>query len=410
MLIRFAFRNLWRHRHRTFVTIAAMGLAGSVMIFYAALMEGMLYDSKRNAISMNSGEIQVHVENYRRDPDLYKRMPNSEQIVHKLQQAGFNAAPRLYGFALAAAGTASSGIKMSAIDIDYESQVTKIHHHVMHGEWLSKDLPYDVVIGRKLARTLDVSVGDEVVIVGQAADGSMADALFNIRGILKSVGEEIDRAGFYMNVATFRELMVIPEGSHEIAIMPQADLRDSHINSLDDRVVQVKELFPELEVLSWKKLLPAIAEILEMTDASIIVMILITYIAVGMVILNAMLMGVFERIREFGVMKALGFSPWQIFGMIMLESQIQVALAALITVGVGVPLSLYFSVHGIDLTQFTSGFTFGGIALDPIWRALLTPQAVIMPVALLFGIATLAVIYPAIKAAIIRPIEAIHHL
>jgi len=405
MLIRFAFRNLWRHRHRTFVTIGAMGLAGSVMIFYVALMEGMLFDSERNAISMNSGEMQIHVENYRRDPDLYKRIDNSYQIIDKLQQAGFNASPRLYGFALAAAGTASSGIKMSAIDIDYESQVTEIHNHVMHGEWLSKELPNDVVIGRKLARTLGVDVGDEVVIVGQAADGSMADALFNIRGILKSVGEEIDRAGFYMNVANFRELMVIPEGSHEIAIMP----KDAHINTLDERVEQVKNLVPELEVLSWKKLLPAIAEILEMTDASLIVMILITYIAVGMVILNAMLMGVFERIREFGVMKALGFSPWQIFSMIMLESQIQVVLAALITVGVGVPVSLYFSVNGIDLTQFTSGFTFGGIALDPTWRALLTPQSVILPVAMLFGIATLAVIYPAIKAAVIRPIEAIHH-
>ncbi|MDH3354494.1 MAG: FtsX-like permease family protein [Chromatiales bacterium] len=405
MLMHFAFRNLWRHRQRTFVTIAAMGLAGSIMIFYSALMEGMLFASERNAISMNSGEMQLHVENYRRDPDLYKRIDGSYSIINKLQQAGFNASPRLYGFALAAAGTASSGVKMSAIDIDYESKVTKIHNHVMRGSWLSKDLPNDVVIGRRLARTLGVDVGDEVVIVGQAADGSMADALFNIRGILKSVGEEIDRAGFYMNVSTFRELMVIPEGSHEIVIMP----KDGYSNTLNERLEQVRKLVPQLELLSWKKLLPAIAEILDMTDASIVVMILITYIAVGMVILNAMLMGVFERIREFGVMKALGFSPWQIFSLILLESQIQVALASMITIGVGIPLSLYFSVHGIDLSQFTSGFTFGGVALDPHWRSMLTPQSVIMPVGLLFAIATLAVIYPAIKAAVIQPIEAIHH-
>jgi len=403
--MRFAFRNLWRHRHRTFVTIAAMGLAGSVMVFYAALMEGMLYDSKRNAISMNSGEIQIHAENYRRDPDLYKRIENGYKIVEKLQQEGLNAAPRLYGFALAAAGTASSGIKMSAIDIDYESQVTEIHKHVMRGEWLSKDAQDQVVIGRKLARTLGVDLGDEVVIVSQAADGSMADALFYIRGVLKSVSEEVDRAGFYMNADTFRELMVVPEGSHEIVVMP----RDHQLNTLDERLVQVKSHAPGLEVLNWQKLLPAIAEILEMADASIIVMILITYIAVAMVILNAMLMGVFERIREFGVMKALGFSPWQIFGMIMLESQIQVVLAAIITLGVGIPLSLYYAEHGIDLTQFTGGFSFGGIALDPVWRSLLTPESVIIPVGMLFIVATIAVIYPAIKAAVIQPIEAIHH-
>jgi ABC-type lipoprotein release transport system permease subunit len=405
MLLRFAFRNLWRHRHRTFVTIAAMGLAGSVMVFYAALMEGMLFDSKRNAISMNSGEIQIHAENYRRDPDLYKRIENDHEIIDRLRQEGLNAAPRLYGFALAAAGTASSGIKMSAIDIDYESQVTEIHRHVLRGQWLSKAAANEVVIGRKLARTLGVDLGDEVVIVSQAADGSMADALFYIRGILKSVSEEVDRAGFYMNVGTFRQLMVVPGGSHEIVIMPQ----DPHRNTLDDRLALVKNHAPALEVMNWQKLLPAIAEILDMADASIIVMILITYIAVAMVILNAMLMGVFERIREFGVMKALGFSPWQIFNLIMLESQIQVVLAALITVGVGVPLSLYYSKHGIDLTQFTGGFSFGGIALDPIWRALLTVETVLVPVVMLFIIATIAVLYPAIKAAVIQPIEAIHH-
>lgn len=405
MLVRFAFRNLWRHRQRTIVTIAAMGLAGSVMVFYAALMEGMLFDSKRNAISMNSGEIQIHAENYRRDPDLYKRIDNSYEIADKLQQEGLNASPRLYGFGLAAAGTASSGVKMSAIDIDYESQVTQIHKHVMRGEWLSKDAPSEVVIGRKLARTLGVDLGDEVVIVSQAADGSMADALFYIRGILKSVSEEVDRAGFYMNADYFRELMVVPEGSHEIAIMPT----DPHSNTLEERLAQVKNHAPELEVLNWQKIMPAIAEILKMADTSIIIMILITYIAVAMVILNAMLMGVFERIREFGVMKALGFSPWQIFGLIMLESQIQVMLAALITVGAGVPLSLYYAEEGIDLTQFTGGFSFGGIALDPVWRTLLTPESIITPVVMLFIVATIAVIYPAIKAAVIQPIKAIHH-
>ncbi len=405
MLVQFAFRNLWHHRQRTWVTIAAMGLAGSVMVFYAALMEGMLFDSKRNAISMNSGEIQIHAENYRHDPDLYKRIDNSYELADRLQQDGLNASPRLYGFALAAAGTASSGVKMTAVDIAYESHVTEIHKHLMQGEWLSKDAPDQVVIGRKLARTLGVDLNDEVVIVSQAADGSMADALFYIRGILKSVSEEVDRAGFYMNTDSFRQLMVVPQGSHEIAIMP----RDAHSNTLDERLAQVKAHAPGLEVLNWQRLMPAIAEILEMADASIIIMILITYIAVAMVILNAMLMGVFERIREFGVMKALGFSPWQIFAMIMLESQIQVLFAALITVGVGIPLSLYYTENGIDLTQFTSGFSFGGIALDPVWRTLLTPETVIIPVAMLFIVATIAVIYPAIKAAVIQPVEAIHH-
>ena len=122
-----------------------------------------------------------------------------------------------------------------------------------------------------------------------------------------------------------------------------------------------------------------------------------------------MLMGVFERIREFGVIKALGVTPIQLITLIMLETQIQVTLAALITLVCGIPLALWFSTHGIDLSALSSGISFGGIAIDPIWRARLTPNAIIMPVALLYLIATLAVLYPAIKAALIRPVAAIHH-
>jgi ABC-type lipoprotein release transport system permease subunit len=399
-----ATRNVWRHRHRSMVTIFAMGFAGGIMILYAALMEGMLADSERNAISMNSGEIQIHAHGYRKDPDLYKRIENDQQILADLENKGIPASPRLYGFGLVAAGTASAGIQLRGIDIERESKVTQIHKHLIEGSWLTRDKPNQVVIGRRLAHTLGVNIGDEVVIVSQAADGSMANALFYIRGILKSVGEAIDRGGFFMVDDAFRELMVVPHHSHEIVIMhPDEAL------PMEQKVADVVAVAGDYEIKNWRELMPVIANLLDSADASIIVMILITYVAVAMVVLNAMLMSVFERIREFGVMKALGFSPWKLVSLIFIETQIQVLLATLLMLAIGVPSALYFQTNGIDLSSMSSGISFGGIAMDTIWRAYVSPNSIILPVSLLIIIATLAIIYPAIKAAVIHPVEAINH-
>ena len=400
----FALRNVIRNGHRSVVTTAAMGFAGVIMIIYASLMEGLFLSSERNALAMNLGDIQIHAQGYRDDPDLYTRLTDPERMVAQLQQAGFHASQRLFGFALAAAGTTSAGVQLRGIDIENEATVTEIHEHLAKGQWLDGSVPHGVVIGRKLARTLGLGLGDEVVIVGQAADGSMANDLYRVRGILKSVGEEIDRAGFFMPIRSFRRLMAVPQGAHEIVVM-----RSDRKQDLEQATQQVAALFPGDEVLNWRALQPLLAEILDLADVNIYIMLVITYIAVAMVVLNAMLMSVFERIREFGVMKAIGVGPIQLVGLVYAETLIQVGMALLLALLFGLPLSFYFETHGIDLTEIASGVSFAGIAIDPIWRAEVTQRAVVAPIATLFIMALLAVIYPAVKAAVIQPVKAIHY-
>ena len=264
--------------------------------------------------------------------------------------------------------------------------------------------PKGVVIGRKLARTLGVKLGDEIVFIGQAADGSMANELYNVKGILKSVGEEVDRSGLYMPESEFRELMVLPEGAHEIAVM-----RPDRSSDLEAATAQVAGLARGYETMDWRRLKPVIARILDLADAQIIIMVLITYVAVAMVVLNAMLMSVFERIRELGIMKAIGVTPRKLMLLIYAETMLQVAMASVMATVLGWSLSRYFQGHGIDLSSIASGASFGGVAMDPIWKAYVTAEAVLIPILFLFVIAILAVLYPAIKAAVIQPVRAIHH-
>ena len=403
-ILSIASRNVFRNWRRTLVTTLAMGFSGFIMTLFAALMAGMLQTSERNAVAMNLGDIQIHAEGYRDDPDLYNRIDNTAGLVNKLQQAGFHATQRIYGFGLAAAGSTSAGVQMRGVNLKNEATVTQVHKHVMQGQWLADNDPMGVVIGRKLARTLGVRPGDEVIIIGQATDGSMANDLYTVRGILKSIGEEVDRAGFFMVESSLRELMVLPEGSHEIAVM-----RSDRSSDLESAAAQVAGLARGYEILNWRQLQPVIARILDLADAQTIIMILITYVAVAMVILNAMLMSVFERIREFGIMKAIGVTPWQLMALVYAETMVQVVIASIISLVSGWSAAHYFQKNGIDLSAIASSTSFGGVAIDPIWNAHVTTEALALPIVFLFIIAAAAVIYPAIKAAVIHPVKAIHY-
>lgn len=404
-LLKMAFRNIFRNRQRTLLTTGAAAFAGFIMIFYSALMEGMIETFERNVVTMTLGDIQIHSEGYRDDQDIYKLIPNHEELVRKIEDIGFHASPRLYGFGLAASGSASSGAWLRGINMEHEPDVTQIHLHLGSGSWLDGSDSKGVVIGKKLARTLDVKVGGEVIILSQAADGSMANDLYRVRGILKSVADGIDRTGFYMLESEFRSLMFVMEGVHEIAVM-----RKDRTEDLQTATENVYELAPELEVKNWRELQPVISEMIDLNYAGLVFMILITYTAIAMVILNAMLMSVFERIREFGVMKAIGVSPWQVAVLIFYEAIIQSVAAGTLAVLFGVPVSLYYQDHGIDLSVISGGGTIMGVAFDPIMYCRLTASSVITPVIFLLIITALAVIYPAIKAAVIRPVQAIRHL
>lgn len=400
-----ACRNIWRTRQRSGVIIGAMAFAGFIMIFYAALMEGLLHTTEKNAIAMDTGQFQIHAEGYRDDPDLYRRVEDVDAILTDLAKHGFAGSPRLYGFGLAAAGISSAGVRIRGVDIAREKKVTTIHRHLLAGGWLADDDPGGVVIGRRLAGILGLDIGSEVVIVSQGADGSMANELYLVRGILKSVGDGIDRAGFFMGETAFRNLLVLPAGAHEIAVR-HAD----ESNELDASTEWLSKSWPGLEVMNWRQLQPVVARILDVSRFSLLLMLFITYTAVGILTLNSMLMGVFERIHEFGIIKALGGPPWQIFSLITVEALVQVTVASVVALATAVPLAIYCQTHPVDLTSLAStSASIAGVALDPLWYCRVTVGTVVTPILVLLLVSLLAIIYPAIKASLIGPLQAIHH-
>jgi len=403
-ILTLASRNVRRNWHRSLVTMLAMAFACGIMIFFSSLMEGMMLGSEHSVVSMNMGDIQIHAHGYRDDPDLYTRIDDADELIVALEAHGYRAASRIYAYGLLAANMASSGVQLRGVDLAHEEQVTELFKHVDKGAWLDENDGNGVVLGKKLAGTLGVGLDDELVFVGQSSDGYMANDLFRVRGILKSVSDGIDRMGVFMPMQTLRDMMVIPDGAHEIAV-----IRTDRTGDLAEETAWVEALAPNLEVKSWKQLMPVVARMIETADVQIMIMLVIFYIAVATVVLNAMLMNVFERIHEFGIMKALGVSPTQLVLLVFSETLILALVASLAGLVSGWWISDYYEVHGIDMSALAGSITFGGIAFDPVWYGAVTADALIYPVAFLLIVAGIAVIYPAIKAALIIPVKAIYY-
>lgn len=397
-----AWRNVWRNHRRSLTTIAAMTLALVVELLYSGLVTGMFVDMEDDVTEMEAGDVQVMATDYLERPSLYSVIPDSEGVLTRLEGAGLAATPRLQAGGLGASGDLSSGVSLVGIDIERERSVLKLHTALASGAWLDPADPKGVVVGRGLARTLDLSVGSEVVVLTQGADGSVANDLFAVRGILMTVAAGLDRTAVLLPEPTFRELMVLPEGAHKIIVRRPQDL------ALGDLAAQVTSLAPDTRVMTWAQLNPFVAQMLQGVQGMISVIYLIVYVAVAILILNAMLMAVFERIRELGVLKAIGFSPLQVLTMMVLEGLIQAGVALVAGLALAAGPMWYLQTHGIDVGVL-GGVSMAGMSMPAIWRGHYTPETLSVPIILLFVIVFASVLYPALKAAWIRPVEAMRH-
>ncbi|MEE9384323.1 MAG: FtsX-like permease family protein [Nannocystaceae bacterium] len=401
-VFKMAWRGVWRYRRRSVVTMSAMTFALWVMILYSGLLEGYLAGMQRNAVNLELGDIQVFAPGYQKNPSLHTRIPDARAVVAALGKRGFPASARVLGGGLAATDEFSAAVSFRGVEMADDAKVTSVSTHVRMGNWLDVGHPRGVVIGRKLARILGVEVGEEFVVVSQGADGSMANELYAVRGVLNTIADVVDRSGVYMHADLLRELLVVPEGAHQIIVRRPSEV------PLDVAIVEVSQIARNLEARTWRQLIPTLASLLDSTRGSLYAMFVIVYIAIGIVILNAMLMAVFERIREFGVLKALGVGPWDVMRIIWAEAIIETGIAIVAGVVLSIPALYYLSATGIDFNTI-GNLSIAGVAFDPIWRAEINAGVFLGPVVTMLTIVALAVCYPAIKAAMIRPVEAMRH-
>jgi putative ABC transport system permease protein len=397
-----AWRNVWRNRRRSLVTVGAMAFSLFAMVIYSGLLNGYLANMERSVVDVEVGDIEIFNPVYRDKPSLHERIADPERVVAALDAAGLIASPRLLAFGLAAGKEASTGASFRGVVPDVDARVSRVHAEVAEGSWLDPATPKGVVVGRRLARSLGLGVGDEMLVFSEATDGDLAYDLFDVRGILRAIGDATDRTAVFMVDGAFRRLFEVESGAHQILVRRPEGL------PLAVAAARARAAAPGLDVATWRELMPTVASMLDSTRGLIVAIFVIAYLAVALLVLNATLMAVFERVREFGILKAIGVEPAQVFALLVAESAIQTGLAVAVGLALVTPVLVYLARVGIDVASL-AGVSVMGIAMERYWRATLSASTVAAPVAVLVLLVGIAVVYPAAKAALIRPVDAIRH-
>jgi ABC-type lipoprotein release transport system permease subunit len=264
----------------------------------------------------------------------------------------------------------------------------------------------EALIGVKMQKTLNVALGDKMVLMAQAADGTLGNELYSVAGVFRTGSDALDRSLVLLHIVNAQELVALSERVTEYTLL----LDDfAHVDGTAATLRAAPE-FADLEVHTWAQLSPDLVAMLEIDQASILYIMAIVFSIVALGIMNTMLMSIFERTREFGIMMALGTRPLQIVWLVVLEAVLLGVVAVVFGAVVGSGLTWYYSVYGIDLREYMDSMEFAGLAIEPILRTKLTAWIVVKSAIIVFSITVAVSFYPAIKAARLKPVEAIHYV
>jgi ABC-type lipoprotein release transport system permease subunit len=402
-ITKLSWRNLWRNPTRTNVTILAVSLCIAVLIIFQSMIVGLIEKAKFTTTNLVIGEVQVHAEGYLDDRSIYKSLQNTEEIHLVAKENNIGLVERSYGFGLISSGTKSAGTQFWGINPESELQHFDFANHIDKGNFLTNTSLNKIVLGRKLASSIAADIGTELVVFVQGADGSLGNELFYVAGILKNMADNVDRGAAMILRKDFDILFSANNLIHEIALNSKGRFESEEIQKL------LSSRTADVDVETWQQLMPTIALMTEKMSVFMRTFFsLIFCIAASLGVMNTMIMSTYDRMREFGIIRAIGTTPWRILKQISLEAILLTTIASVIGVVVGLSVALYFQKYGFDVSG-GGNMSFGGVVMDPVWRGSISVGIVLLPVVLLMLVSVVASIYPASIAARIKPVEAIHY-
>jgi len=406
-LFRLAWRNLWRHRRRSLITAGAMAIAVALCMAVTAFTDGMGRKMFQVLVEQQLGHVQVHHPDYPSGRRMYDTVPDVAATLQALDGSTrvHDVAPQLDGYALIGGPEHTTGGQLLGVRPSREVAVTRVDEQIVQGRFLRDDGEYEIVLGVGLAQDLEVQIDSEVVVMTQAADGSLGNALFRVVGVFRSGNSALDHAGTMVRLADLQELLVLPDQAHRLTILGQ----ESSGSALADLKQDVQGVVPPgSQVETWDEASPEAARMVAMMDASSGIMLGLVFAVASFGVLNTMAMSVFERTRELGVLKALGLRPGKLVQMVVFESFLLAALAGALGLVLGGALDALVVYVGVDMsTGDGQGMTFQGVTLDPVIRGHVEPGRVLMILGALLLVSTAASLFPAWRAARLDPVDAI---
>ena len=408
LVLKMALRNLRRNLRRSAITAVAIAFGLGMLVFSSGFGDGAHGQMIEAGVEAMAGHVVVQGEGWQDKREAEIVVPDSPEVARRLAKSLPDATvvSRIYLQGLLTSPTGAVGVALSAVEPRVERQVNDLAEKIIEGEYLD-DRPNGIVLGATLAETLDVGIGDKVVLMAQRGP-DIESRLFRVRGLFRMGIDEID--GFYAQIplSIAQEMLGVGDDVTQVS---------AHIDSYRDTRGATKAAQAGLagmsgvEILPWNKALPELYEWVVYDEAGLYVMILVIAIIVGMGITNTVLMSVLERMREFGVMLSLGATPRRLASLVMAEATILGLVSVLLGVGLGVACNAALAVNGVDFSQLMDAQTMeaAGVAMDLHMYPDLSPIKVTIFAVLSMGMTLFAAIYPAVKAATLKPVECLQH-
>lgn len=395
-----AFRNVFRQKRRTVLTVLTMFGGFALSSFSIGWMDGSYNYIIDMFTRYQLGHIQIHKKGYLDRPTLYDTIDDYAALKAKIDrvQGVLRSTPRLYSAGLASVGEKSSVVRIIGVAPALEDAATLFARKIEQGTPLSDGTSKEAVVGKGLARRLDAKVGDEIVLLSQGADGSIANDAYKIAGIVDTGDPASDVTALYLRLEDAQELLVLEGRVHEIAVISD---KLGDVSKVASRIRRALD-DPALAVDPWQVFARSFYNAMMADKGGGWIMLLVIILVVAIGVLNTVLMNVLERTREYGLLRAMGTRPRQIFTLVVVEVMIMAITSVLVGALAGWTINYIFSIRGIAMPF---EFTYGGMRFTHAFTEVNT-QSFLIPLAVVMLAAFVVSIPPALRAARTAPAAA----
>jgi putative ABC transport system permease protein len=405
MLTSIAWKNVWRNKVRSIVLIGSITLGICAGTFILAFSLGMSTQYVNIAIKEQISHIQIHNPAFKKEKKVSNTITDYKTILQRIEKIPGvkSAASRSIVNGMVSSPTNGAGATILGIDPSNENAVTGMHGNIKVGEYLDSTKINTIIIGEKLAHKLKVKIKNKVVLTFVNMQGNLTAGAFHITGIFKTRNSSYDEMTVFINSSDLNRLLGLPsDACHEIAVL----LNDN--SKLDLVQQEIKKENPQLTVENWKEIAPELSLVIDSFGQTMYLFIVIILLALTFGIINTMLMAVLERVRELGMLMAIGMNKPRVFFMIMFETLYLSLIGGPLGVLIAYLLIHYFSKSGIDLSSFAQGLSAYG--MDSVVYPILQPMQYLVILMMVVGANILAAIYPSLIAIRLKPVNAIRKL
>lgn len=401
MIFKLAWRNTWRNRRRTYITMASIVFAVLLAILLNSVKEGILFRMQENVVSVYTGAIQVHKKGYWEEQTLDNTMAHDSTVMNALlaHTSVQEVVGRLESFMLAASGTYTKASMVVGIEPEKEHLVTSLDKKVISGIYIHKD-DESVMISEGLAEYLKLAVGDTLVLIGQGYRGVSAAGKYPIKALVRFASPELNRRMVYLPLRQAQYLF----GAEERMTALVLDI--DNINDTDrvERGLQ-QAVDARYEVLGWKTLMPGLHQVIEGERAENVIFLFVLYLLIAFGIFGTVLMMTLERQYEFGVLMAIGMKRLRLSSVVVLENIMISTLGALLGTILSIPVVGYFYKFPIQITGELRE-TYEKFGFEPTFYFSIEPWIFYSQAIVVLCIALVLSVFPVFKIGRLEPVRA----